>query len=938
MTKYVLQKGFGSGEVTASLFARSDLEQYKMGATKIQNYVVLPQGALRTRTGFRYVGTAVNSNYPVRLIPFRYSSDQTYILEFGNYTLNIIVDGAYLIQGNGIYQVETPFSADDLKNIDYSQNADILTLTNPDYPPYELRRYNTLDWRFERVRVTPAINPPTSISTQPIYASVMTDAEQKVKDKLTVKYCVTAVNSDGQESVASIICAGTGNYYITGAKIRVSWSGVANAEYYRLYREVAGIFGFVGETQGTYIDDEGNNPDTTATPPKTKEIFERVNDGRISSISISNAGSGYWYGLYNSVYYLPRVVSLSCIPPLMSIEYTDPNDYHLESWSPSVKLDVINSTNGEIYNNPFKNSIDLEFATKSYEREGVTYYRRIAYISARKDITLTNSSLGIAGALLKFTINIDGGEISFDYDFSEFATVMRYKNVDKFHDLYANGVFINFFRALFEQANSTVEIPLSFSGNGSGASATVVCYDGKLNYIVINSMGSGYSSVNITVNSTVGSGGAMSANYSKGANPDYPSSVAQYDQRRVFAGSYNNPLKVWFTNAGYQDLMTYHQPVLADDRIEIVAVANDADRIRHIVALDSLLLMTGSSELRVFTQNSDALTPMSIAVRAQSFCGCNNVQPLIVNNTIAYASQRGGHVRALGYDYQQQGYSSTDISVRAPHLFDNKSIVSMSLQKAPNQIIWCVSSDGKLLGCSFLPEQSQIAWHRHTTQGGRFEDVCVINEGMEDHIYVVVNRNGVRTIERSSDFVVSSKPYYRCMDSYLDGVFSTAQSYVSGLDHLNGQTVSVWADGERLDDQIVSQGLVRLRLNNIPTSAKNICVGLPIICDFISVPLVVDAGNVDSQLQGRTKNISDLYLRVSYNDNLYSSNYPNSKNEYLCKRIDDYAEYTYEDSYLVRVIIEGDWNEQTMFRVRHTDPTPVELQAIIINLSYEGGK
>ena len=98
----------------------------------------------------------------------------------------------------------------------------------------------------------------------------------------------------------------------------------------------------------------------------------------------------------------------------MSIEYTDPNDYHLESWSPSVKLDVINSTNGEIYNNPFKSSIDLEFATKSYERDGVTYYRRIAYISTRKDITLTNSSLGIAGALLKFTINKDGGEISFD--------------------------------------------------------------------------------------------------------------------------------------------------------------------------------------------------------------------------------------------------------------------------------------------------------------------------------------------------------------------------------------------------------------------------------------------------------------------------------------------------------------------------------------------
>ena len=93
MGNRVLQKGFGAGEITSSLFSRSDLEQYKMGATKIQNFVVLPQGAMRTRAGFRYVGTALNSAKPVRLIPFRYSSDQTFILEFGDKTLRVINNG-----------------------------------------------------------------------------------------------------------------------------------------------------------------------------------------------------------------------------------------------------------------------------------------------------------------------------------------------------------------------------------------------------------------------------------------------------------------------------------------------------------------------------------------------------------------------------------------------------------------------------------------------------------------------------------------------------------------------------------------------------------------------------------------------------------------------------------------------------------------------------
>ena len=117
MGNKVLQKGFGAGEISSSLFSRSDLEQYKMGATKIQNFIVLPQGAIRTRAGFRFVGEAIDSTKAVRLIPFRYSSDQTFILEFGNKTLRIISDGGYVSDNSGdIYQVESPFKAEDLQN------------------------------------------------------------------------------------------------------------------------------------------------------------------------------------------------------------------------------------------------------------------------------------------------------------------------------------------------------------------------------------------------------------------------------------------------------------------------------------------------------------------------------------------------------------------------------------------------------------------------------------------------------------------------------------------------------------------------------------------------------------------------------------------------------------------------------------------------------
>lgn len=914
MGNRVLQKGFGAGEITSSLFSRSDLEQYKMGATKIKNFVVLPQGAMRTRAGFRYVGTALNSTKPVKLIPFRYSSEQTFILEFGDHTLRVINDGGYVLdKDNNIFQTESPFKAEDLKNVDYSQNADVLTLTNPDYKPYELRRYANTDWRFVQVQMSPVLSAPTGLSYQANYPSFMTSAEQETKEKVTAKYVVTCVDSNNVESVASNVLTAKGNYYITGASIRVKWQPVENADYYRVYREVAGIYGFVGETEDYYIDDVGNNPDTTSTPPKYSNIFEKSVAGVINNIKITNGGSGYLYGENGTKTYLPRSIVIEQVEPIV-ITGTG------ELKKPKYLLQIINSQTGSI-------TLEKEIAVNSEKTEsnGTT---TVKYkLNSPTTIDLTGKVLEVDNCLLRINVQFNGSNGTDSKDLDSLGDL---KNNNTFINLCSVGVTIGDLLALWSTPNITCEIPILFEDNkGSGAKANAVCVNGVCSSVDLVSGGTNYSdNVKASLSSTVGSGVQFTITSSEGNEPDYPSSVTQYDQRRVFAGSYQNPLKVWFTTAGQQDLMTYHQPILDDDRIIIVAVNSDADRIKHLVALDSLLLLTGSSELRVFTQNSDALTPRSVAVRAQSFVGANNVQPVIVNNSIVYCAQRGGHVRVLGYDYQQSGYSSMDISVRAPHLFDNKDIKSLSVAKAPVQVIWCVSSDGTLLGCTYLPEQSQVAWHRHKTKNGKFEDVCVISEGSEDHIYVVVDRNGIKTIERSDNFTADKLPeFYRYLDSYLDAIFTTNVNTVNGLNHLENQEVAVFVDGKQQSNKIVKNGKITL-----DESGKVVAVGLPIECEFISVPLI---SNYEAELQGRTKNISSVDLRVQYAGQLEAKNYPKGQ-FYKCKMIDRFENT--DESYLVNVQVDGAWSEQSQFSVRHCDCFPVEIQSIILTMSYEDGK
>lgn len=122
---------------------------------------------------------------------------------------------------------------------------------------------------------------------------------------------------------------------------------------------VAGIYGFIGETEELYIDDEGNNPDTTTTPPKYKSVFTQSVKGQISTITINNGGSGYYYGLNSNTYYLPRVITIRTVPPLVSAKASSKDADAVTKFSPSVTLEVLDGSSGQVYL-----SSNIELTTK----------------------------------------------------------------------------------------------------------------------------------------------------------------------------------------------------------------------------------------------------------------------------------------------------------------------------------------------------------------------------------------------------------------------------------------------------------------------------------------------------------------------------------------------------------------------------------------------
>lgn len=415
-----------------------------------------------------------------------------------------------------------------------------------------------------------------------------------------------------------------------------------------------------------------------------------------------------------------------------------------------------------------------------------------------------------------------------------------------------------------------------------------------------------------------------------GAAGDYPAAVSYFEQRRVFAGTLNKPQNLWMTKSGTESNMNYSLPTRDDDSIQFRVAAREANTIRHIVPLSNLLLLTSAAEWRVTSVNSDALTPSTISVAPQSYVGANNVAPVIINNNVIYCAARGGHMREMAYSFQANGYATGDLSLRAPHLFDNYSLVDMAYAKAPYPIVWVVSSSGKLLGLTYIPEQQIGAWHWHDTDG-TFESCAVVAEGQEDVLYVIVNRTigGVtkRYVERLHTRVFANQQDAFFVDCGLTYSGAPATT-ISGLGHLEGKTVGILGDGAVMPQAVVTGGQITL-----PQPVSVAQVGLPIIADLQTLPTAFQMPGLG---QGRVKNVDAVWLRVYRSGGIKIGPDANNLTEVKQRTTEPYGTAPSLKTDEIKQVISPSWSNGGQVWVRQADPLPLTISSISLEVTLGG--
>lgn len=408
---------------------------------------------------------------------------------------------------------------------------------------------------------------------------------------------------------------------------------------------------------------------------------------------------------------------------------------------------------------------------------------------------------------------------------------------------------------------------------------------------------------------------------------EYPGAVSYFEQRRCFAGSVNKPQHIWMTKPGTESDMSYSLPVTDADRIKFRIAAREINEIRHIVSLSELLLLTSSAEWRV-ASSTDALTQSTLAVRPQAFVGASRAIPVIVNNTVLYCSARGGHIRECAYNWQASGFVTGDMSLRSAHLFDGYDIVDMAYSKAPQPIVWMVSTSGKLLGLTYVPEQQVGAWHQHDTDGV-FESCTVVAEDDEDALYVVVRRTigGVqrRYVECLSSRAYESQEEAFFVDSGLS-YYGTPATTITGLSHLEGKTVSILADGAVHPQRTVTAGSITL-----DRAASIVHVGLQIIADIETLPV---AAQVDGGLaQGRKKNVNRVWMRTYSSSGIFAGPDEDSLTEAKIRTSEPYGVPASLQTREIDISIKPKWGDGAQVFIRHSDPLPITIVSLTLEIA-----
>ena len=270
------------------------------------------------------------------------------------------------------------------------------------------------------------------------------------------------------------------------------------------------------------------------------------------------------------------------------------------------------------------------------------------------------------------------------------------------------------------------------------------------------------------------------------------------------------------------------------------------DNIAWVESCDKLYIGLPTTEVLVRSTNFDEpLTPLNTNLKPGKGQGSKAVRAVASDDYIYFVSRDGTKLNELNTLTATDKSITNDMMMLHPDICSD-GIASVAISKHPEQRIWILTETGELRVLLKEPTEDAQGWSRVTVDG-TIEDICIIPASGEDEVWMIVRRNGSSAIEKLSAFA-NIEP----MDSFVRYT-SPGTAVLTGLTHLEGLSVGVWADNADAGDFTVASGQITVA----SAAYTNVVVGLRYTADYKSNKL---AQYIAESVIGERKRVTNTAL------------------------------------------------------------------------------
>lgn len=300
---------------------------------------------------------------------------------------------------------------------------------------------------------------------------------------------------------------------------------------------------------------------------------------------------------------------------------------------------------------------------------------------------------------------------------------------------------------------------------------------------------------------------------------NWPSLVTIHEQRLCWQGTTNYPW-LWMSNSfNYYNFSPsdYSGNVTDSNAIYYNMATDKIAPVKWMASLGSLIIGTEMYEMRMYSAGA-GLAPGDCVVRKESTYGVHDALPVITDDTLIFIQRLQRTLRSIAYDYTRDAYVGPELSVLSESL-TVEGMKKIVYQREPNAIIWVLLEDGTLLSVTYDKEQDVTAWTRVEIAGTNTKVIDIVSlpsaSFKQDMLIMLVERKINGTTKRYMEIL--SKEYLKNIPltdvPFLDSAMryqGATTTQISGLSHLEGETVRVMDEGALRQDVVVKNGTIEI--------------------------------------------------------------------------------------------------------------------------------